>query len=42
MNATSISFGLPIVLFTILLLHWMHKKPRITGFHHKECVPFAD
>jgi hypothetical protein len=32
-NVTSISFGLLIVIFTILLLHWMRKlKPQITGF----------
>ena len=40
MNATSISFGLLIVLFTILLLHWMRKlKPQITGFRSQRMCP---
>jgi len=41
-NVTSISFGLLIVLFTILLLHWMRKlKPQSPGFDHKGCAHFA-
>jgi hypothetical protein len=33
MNAASIFLGLLIVLFMILLLHWMRKlKPQIAGF----------
>ena len=33
MNATTFSFGLLIVLFTILLLHGMHKlEPQIAGY----------
>ena len=31
MNATSFSFGLPIVLFTILLLRGMHKLKLLEG-----------
>ena len=40
MNATSISFGLLIVLFTILLLHWMRKlKPQVAGFRSQRMCP---
>jgi len=40
MNATSISFGLLIVLFTILLIRWMRKlKPQITGFQLQRMCP---
>ena len=40
MNATSISFGLLIVLFTILLLYWMRKKtPPITGLRSQRMCP---
>ena len=41
MNATSISFGLLIVVFTILLLHWIRKKPRIAGFRSQRMCPFC-
>ena len=40
MNATSISFGLFIVLFTILLLHWMRKvKPQVAGYGSQRMCP---
>ncbi len=40
MNATSISFGLLIVLFTILLLHRMRKlKPQVAGFQSQRMCP---
>src|ERR1022692_1926225 len=40
MNATSISLGLLIVLFTILLLHGMRKlKPQITEFRSQRMCP---
>ena len=40
MNATSISFGLLIVLFTILLLHRMRKlKPLVAGFQSQRMCP---
>jgi hypothetical protein len=40
MNATSVSFGLLIVLFTILLLHGMRKlKPRIAGYGSQRMCP---
>jgi hypothetical protein len=40
MNATSISFGLLIVLFTILLVGWMRKlKPPITGSQSQRMCP---
>jgi hypothetical protein len=40
-NATSIFFGLLIVLSTILLLYWMRKlKPQIAGFRSQKDVPF--
>jgi hypothetical protein len=40
MNATSISFGLLIVLFTILLLHWMRRlKPQLAGFQSQRMCP---
>jgi hypothetical protein len=41
-NATSFSFGLLIVLFTILLLHRMHKlKPRIAGYGSQRMCPYC-
>jgi hypothetical protein len=40
MNATSISFGLLIVLLVILLIRWMRKmKPHITGFQSQRMCP---
>ena len=40
MNATSISFGLLIVLFTILLFHRMRKlKPQVAGFRSQRMCP---
>jgi predicted amidophosphoribosyltransferase len=40
MNLTSFSFGLLIVLFTMMLLHRMHKlKPRITGYGSQRMCP---
>jgi predicted amidophosphoribosyltransferase len=40
MNATSFSFGLLIVLFTILLLHRIHKlKPQIAGYGSERICP---
>ena len=40
MNATNFSFVLLIVLFTILLLHRMHKlKPRIAGYGSQRMCP---
>jgi hypothetical protein len=43
MSATSVSFGLLIVLFTILLVHWMRRlKPQLAGFNHKGCARLAD
>ena len=40
MNATSVSFGLLIVLFTILLLHGMRKlKPGIAGYGSQRMCP---
>jgi len=40
MNATSLSFALLIVLFTVLLLHRMHKlKPRIAGYGSQTMCP---
>jgi hypothetical protein len=40
MNATTFSFGLLIVLFTILLLHRMHKlKPQMAGYGSHKDVP---
>ena len=40
MNATSIAFGLLIVLFTILLLYGMRKlKPQIAGFQSQRMCP---
>jgi predicted amidophosphoribosyltransferase len=40
MNATSFSFGLLIVLFTIFLLHRMHKlKPQIAGYGSQRMCP---
>ena len=40
MNATSISLGLLIVLFTILLLRWMRKvKPPVAGSGSQRMCP---
>ena len=40
MNATNISFGLFIVLLTILLAHWMRKlKPQIAGLQLQRMCP---
>ena len=40
MNATSISFGLLIVLFTILRLRWMRKlKPQVAGYGSQRMCP---
>jgi hypothetical protein len=40
MSVTSISLGLLIVLFTILLLRWMRKmKPESTGFRSQRMCP---
>ena len=40
MSAISISFGLPIALFAILLLYKMRKlKPQIAGFGSHKDVP---
>ncbi len=40
MNATSIAFGLLIVLLTILLAHWIRKlKPQLAGFQSQMMCP---
>ena len=40
MNATNISFGLFIVLLTILLTHWMRKlKPQLAEFQSQRMCP---
>jgi hypothetical protein len=40
MNATSISLGLLIVLFAILLLTWIRKlKPQAAGFRSQRMCP---
>jgi hypothetical protein len=40
MNATSIVFGLLIVLFTILLFYWMRRlKPQSAGFRSQRMCP---
>ena len=40
MNATNISFGLFIVLLTILLTHWMRKlRPQLAGFQSQRMCP---
>jgi len=40
MNATNISFGLLIVLFTILLGHWIRKlRPKIAGLQLQRMCP---
>jgi hypothetical protein len=40
MSATSISFGLLIALFTILLLPWLRRlKPQLAGFQSQKDVP---
>jgi hypothetical protein len=40
MNATTISFGVLIVLFTILLLAWKRRmKPQAVGFRSQRMCP---
>jgi hypothetical protein len=39
MNATTISLGLLVVVFTLLLLHWMRKKTQIAGFRTQRMCP---
>jgi hypothetical protein len=40
MNVTSISIGLLIVLFTLLLLTWIRKlNPQATGFRSQRMCP---
>ncbi len=40
MNVTSISLGLLIVLFTILLAHWIRKvKPQVAGSGSQRMCP---
>jgi len=40
MNATSISFGLLILLFTILLLRWMRRvKPQVAELRSQRMCP---
>ena len=40
MNATSVFFGLLVMLFTILVLHWTRKlKPQIAGFQLQRMCP---
>jgi len=40
MNATSISLGLLIAVFTILLPHWMRGlKPQLAGFQTQRMCP---
>jgi hypothetical protein len=39
MNATSISFGLLILVFAILLLHRMHQKAETGGFQSQRMCP---
>jgi hypothetical protein len=40
MNATSVLFGLLVVLFAILLLHKIHKlKPRVAGYGSQRMCP---
>jgi len=40
MTATNISFGLFIVLLTILLTHWMRRlKPQLVGFQYQRMCP---
>jgi predicted amidophosphoribosyltransferase len=40
MSATSVSFGLLIVLFTILLLYWIRRlKPQLAGFQSQMMCP---
>jgi hypothetical protein len=42
MNPTSFSVGLLIVLFTILLIHRMHKlKPHIPGYGSQRMCPYC-
>jgi hypothetical protein len=43
MNTAFISFGVLIVLFTILLLAWKRRmKPQAIGFGHGECARRTD
>ncbi len=40
MNATSISFGLFVLLFTILLIRWLRKlNPQVAGFRSQRMCP---
>jgi len=40
MSATSISFGLLIALFTILLLRWLRRlKPQLAGLQSQRMCP---
>ena len=40
MNATSISFGLLVGLFMLLLLRWMRKlRPHLAGFQSQRMCP---
>jgi hypothetical protein len=40
MNAASVSLGVLIVLFAILVLHWVRKlKPQITGVQLQRMCP---
>ena len=42
MNATSISFGLLVALFAILLLYKIRKlKPQVTGYGLQRMCPFC-
>jgi hypothetical protein len=42
MNATSISFGLLVALFAILLLYKIRKrKPQVTGYGSQRMCPFC-
>jgi hypothetical protein len=41
MCATSISFGLLIFGFAILLLHWMHNKTETGEFQSQRICPFC-
>ncbi len=40
MNTTSVSLGLAIVLFTLVLLRWMRRlKPQFAGFQSQRMCP---
>ena len=42
MNATSVSLGLLVALFAILLLYKIHKpKPQVTGYGSQRMCPFC-